>query len=343
MNNNLTLKFLYTLVAVSFVNLKTNAQSFSDHNNKTLFNILPQKNFSYDVGGTSADISWLFARHKKYIYYVGPQPKTMITDITTKPDNATNYTTADNSLVFVTGSISNVNSAYKSFFSNLNQPTVSLAVAYAFNNALWMNWDKLKRLKQWNGYLKFFVNNTVSAYYDVVNKDSIAAKKLPLLNFGAELNYTNFATPILWLNFNLSTTVGMPVDTLNSYQNSIAIPISLSNPTVVPIGEGAGKYGGALSKNQVNYRLAFTPSLFFREGSKICAFPFYEMYGSSSKIWTHLVGGAIGILGSKFDPAKAAISPVLEVGIDWNSNAPTHNRWSGANFIISFKGTFGGS
>ena len=327
-------------IFILFFSNFSQGQTFTDHNSQTLFNILPQQSFSYSIGGTSADITYLFGRYNKKVYYKGKAVPTPLVDITIAPAAGTNFTTADNSLFFVTASVSNVNKDYKSFFSNLNQPTISVGAAWAYNNVLWMNWNKLTNFKQFNAYVKVFANNTISDYYDNISKDSIAAKKWPLFNYGLEVNLTNFSSKTVWLNFTASVTHGMPTDTLKSYQNSIPDPVNTSNPTVVPIGDIAGLYGGAFIKNQWNYRLAFTPVLFFKDKSPICAFPFYELYGSSNNKWTNLVGGSIGILGKKFDISKGSISPVLEIGMDWNSNASTHNGWSSPNYILSFKGSF---
>jgi hypothetical protein len=320
--------------------MDANAQTFSDHNDKTLFNLLPQSSFSYEVGGTSASLTYLFGRHKKYTYYKGSSPSPLAL-INIAPPVGSNYTTADNSLWFVTGSVSDINKDYKSFFTYLNQPTISVGIAYALNNTLWMNWAQLDHFKQWNSYIKLFANNTISDYYDVHSSKRSAASTWPLFNFGVEGNFTNFSSKTVWINLIGSITHGMPTDGLKSYQNSIPTPITTTDPIVVPIGDGAGHYGDTLNKNQWSYRFAFTPTFFFKDKSPICFFPFYETYGISSNRWTNIVGASIGILGKPFDISKASISPVLQLGIDWNTNATTKNGWSTPNYILSFKGTFG--
>lgn len=263
-------------------------------------------------------------------------------------------TTRDKSFVFASLGIKDVNKSYDDFFTSLNQPTVELSVSLAWNSVYDVNWEKLNTrsnpIKQWDLYIKAFVNNTFSDYYDTQKNSITSQKKWPLVNYGAQLDYIAYRKRV-WFPITLTLARGMLIDNIKPYSKLPTVVDSNGDPSLYEVGKPVGKYGGVLDKQQWNSRASFTIFTFLGNEagsgcaentlSKLCLLPNYSMYGTIDKRWYHVVGGSIGLLKDKYNTSKKTaldIKPLLQFGVDWQSNPMTH-VWSKPYWIFSFKGT----
>ncbi len=348
---------LVSLLTLFFLK-KTIAQTFTDRNKKDILTILPKENnrFTYSIGGTKANFIWIAKKCNENDYVLE-------TDINNynnaSAESKEKYITSkDNSMFFLSASVSNINEKYFSFLTAYNQPLIEISGSYAINSVKWVNWDKLKLFngkffKQWDFYLKGYVSNGFSNYFDTANKVLSKQSSLPLLNSGIQADFIGYQKRY-WIVFIANMFHGMPTDNLESYQDKIIPALNTTNPTVVPQGKSAGKYGPALNKNQWNGRVNISFPLFLADKansesklnnliSKSVLLPVYGLYGGFQNQWTHVFGASLGILKKGYNSNShdaIMIKPMLQIGINWQTDNRTKNDISAPGWIISFKGTF---
>lgn len=349
--------FLIIIFNLFYLN-KVAAQTFTDMNKKDILTILPKENnrFTYSLGGTKANFTWVVKKWNENDYVLNPDVNAYNNASGQAKENY--ITSKDNSMFFLSASVSNINEKYFSFLTAYNQPLIELSGSFALNSVKWVNWDKLrlfngKFFKQWDFYVKGYVSNGFSNYFDTANKVLNKPSTLPLLNSGVQADFIGYQKRY-WIVFIANIFHGMPTDNLESYQDKIIPALSSANPTVVPLGKSAGKYGPELNKNQWNGRVNISIPLFLADKansesrannliSKTVLLPVYGLYGGFQNQWTHVFGASLGILKKGYNSNShdaIIIKPMLQLGINWQTDNKTKNGISAPGWIISFKGTF---